>query len=236
MTDRPRRTAVHSTRLDPIDYPWTPAPAAGVLHDGHFIESTDPDRQLTEVAAAPMEERHTVIAVGSNASPAVMHRKLAAAGVSTTLPMTREEVRDLGVGHSAHVSMPGYVAAAPYATRGVRRTFVALHLDDDQLEAVDATEPNYRRVAVDGVAIYASWWGVLAVDGRPIDLCHQRTLHRTLADVDERFGDLVDAHEGDLAAHLAHDGNDEWRIRWHTMGLTASDGLPGGGVRPPTIP
>lgn len=237
MTDRPRRTAVDGMPLDPIDYPWTPAPAPGLLHDGHFEETEDIDACLRAVGTPEIAGRHAVIAVGSNASPAVMHRKLAAADASTTVAFTVRRVPGVGVGHSAHVSAPGYIAAAPFSAPGTSDRFVIVHLDDRQLDAVDATEPNYRRVSVGGVFLYASVWGVLAVDGTPIARCHQRTLHRTLGEADPRFARLAEDHEGEVSRRLAHDGTDPWRHRWRELGFVRPDGLHGDGTRvspPPT--
>lgn len=238
MTDRSRRTRVDAIPLDPIEYPWEPVAGSGVLHDGHFEHASDVDALLSAVDAPPLGDRHAVVAVGSNASPAVMHRKLSGAGVSTTVAMTIDRVHGVAVGHSAHVSMPGYIAAAPYLAPDRRERFVVVHLDEDQLDAVDATEPNYRRVAMATTSLYASVWGVLAVDGVPIDRCDQRALHRRLADADRDFAVFVERHDGDPALALAHDGEDPWRHRWAALGFVMADGFPAAGeqVSPPATP
>jgi hypothetical protein len=80
------------------------------------------------------------------------------------------------VGHSAHVSAGGYVPAAPYVGDGHTDAVVGW-FDDEQLALVDATEPNYHRLALDpATQLYVSRWGVVAVDGRPLPLTDQATL------------------------------------------------------------
>jgi hypothetical protein len=88
-----------------------------------------------------------VIAVGSNGSPAQLHRKLAGR-TGVLVPMTYVAVGGLVPGVSAHVSRPGYVPATPVLLPGATGRLVLLWLDDAQLAAVDATEPNYHRTAL----------------------------------------------------------------------------------------
>jgi hypothetical protein len=103
------------------------------------------DEALRALGVPGTGERYLVVAVGSNASPAVMRRKLAHGGVSTTLPMVGGIVEDLGVGHMARVSRRGYLAAAPLLLPGGSTRVYASLLDDAQLECIDATEPGYVR-------------------------------------------------------------------------------------------
>ncbi|MEV6669992.1 hypothetical protein [Streptomyces sp. NPDC051162] len=141
---------------------------------------------VLEVLRAPTTgRRHPVIAVGSNASPAQLHHKLAGGGLPTTAPMIPVRVRGIGVGCSGHIGRHGYVAAAPYADPGAELTLVISWLDTAQLREVDRTEFNYRRVllpgdrfpmlmpsgeALGGAYLYVSRHGVLTdtADGRPL--------------------------------------------------------------------
>lgn len=211
----------------PERYPWTPVPSQGVLSEGRFAATERPDDLLSARDAPRVGERHAVIAVGSNGSAAVMHRKMARAGVSTTLAMSIDRYEHLAAGHSAHVSMPGYVAAAPYRCPRCDRSFVTVHVDDDQLEALDATEPNYRRHWLGTAWVYASMWDVLSIDGHPISLRPQTELHATLASADPEFRALATSHPGpSLTEALAHDGSgDPWRQRWRSRGFTRHDGF-----------
>lgn len=186
-------------------YPGTRPPTSGLLHDGSYSRLD----VLPSVA-----ERYVVVAVGSNASPAVMYRKLATNGVSGTVPFVYAEVTGLRVGHSAHVSRAGYIAAAPILTPSARTSVVAVFLDHEQLTAVDRTEPNYVResvgrdecrLSVEGgdspasFQLYVSKRGVLAPPGeRPLGLMDQDALYAGLRQRCEQFSRLLPA--GDRAA------------------------------------
>lgn len=181
----------------PWCYPGTAAACSGLLVDGALLTG--------DSAQAPQdsEERSLVVAVGSNASPAVLHRKLASAAVSTVVPFVRVTLRGLGIGHSGHVSRAGYVPAAPFADRSAVTTLVATWLEPRQLRALDATEPNYVRVRLAGGAydlepdcgerpadfsVYVSRWGVLRGDGeRPLTVTTQHEVFAHLAERSAAF-------------------------------------------------
>lgn len=55
-------------------------------------------------------------------------------------------VRGVGIGHSAHVARHGYIPAAPFADPDCVLSTVAAWLTDPECAALDATEPNYRRL------------------------------------------------------------------------------------------
>jgi hypothetical protein len=214
--------------LPPVLYPWQATERSGVLAEGRFVPTNEIDWVLTGDGAAPLADRHRVLSIGSNASPEVMSRKMARAGVTTPLAMTITRHEGVAVGHSAHVSLPGYIAAAPYRCARCVRRFVALHLDDDQIAALDATEPNYDRVEHDGAWIYASHWQVLAVHGLPVTLRTQEDLHATLREADPRWREQFDgASAAEITKQLAHDGSvNEWRHHWRSVGLTRHAGFP----------
>ncbi len=112
--------------------------------------SGEPDRPLDtflhEAGGPPAVARTPVLAVGSNASPAQVRRKMANAGLATQVPVTAVSVRGLTVGVSAHVSRPGYLPATPVPDSAAESELWVLWLDSVALAAVDATEPNYHRV------------------------------------------------------------------------------------------
>lgn len=167
-----RRLPADAQRLDPLhvpdplDYPFAPAAASGVLLDDHVAlltlhpgsspgqglaqlgDGTAPplDDLLAAQGLAPCAERTLVVAVGSNAAPSVLLRKFHGAGASTVVPLLRCAVTGIGLGYSAHVSRQGFVAAAPFADPGLRQTLTGSLLDAGQLAALDRTEPNYRRL------------------------------------------------------------------------------------------
>jgi hypothetical protein len=158
----------------PDDYPWA---------DQHLrtpgVLRWDPEGFVVQPGSTDGPGRTPVAAVGSNAAPAVLARKLAALG-SGWVAMEPWALPGLQVGHSAHVSVHGYVPAAPYVGAGTARTVVGW-FDDEQLALLDASEPNYLRRRLDaGVDVYASRWGVVAVHGVPVPLTGQAELLRLL--------------------------------------------------------
>lgn len=152
----------------PLTYPGRPVTAPTLLIGGELWDlepapgrlgtwpaggpSREPlDALLTRLGQAPTGERHPVIAVGSNASPAQLHHKLTRPDRPAVVPMVPVEVDGIAVGCSAHIGRYGYVASAPYTAPGTRTPLVVSWLDAAQLRAVDATEhPNYRRILLPG--------------------------------------------------------------------------------------
>jgi hypothetical protein len=149
------------------------------------------DRYLRAMGAPPTASRTPVLAVGSNASPAQLHRKLSNVGQPTLVPITAVSVHGLAVGVSAHVSRPGYLPATPVPSADARSNLWILWLDEAELAAVDATEPNYDRVRlpdrcpvrltteqpVTGCWVYLSRHGYLLNQaGEPRRLTDQPTL------------------------------------------------------------
>lgn len=173
----------------PLAYPGRLTGESGLLDGDHFLalrRETAGDRwrlpggetlddALRGRHRPVLADRRPILAVGSNGSPAQLHRKLAGrAGV--LVPMTYVTVGGLVSGLSAHVSRPGYVPAAPVLAPGATGRFVVLWLDEEQLPVVDATEPNYHRIPLpravslddgtaDGCDVYAGRHGCV-VDGR----------------------------------------------------------------------
>jgi hypothetical protein len=155
---------------------------------------------LLDVSVAPVDRRWLVMAIGSNGAPDVLRRKFVRAGVRDVVPFITANLSDIAVGHSAHVSVAGYVAAAPFASPGATTPVVVSLLDAEQLRCLDDTEPNYRRRLVSGehyaltvdvsgeqpesFLLYESKWGVLARrpgDATPLPLGTQQQLLYVLA-------------------------------------------------------
>ncbi|HEY0718462.1 MAG TPA: hypothetical protein VGD68_12660, partial [Streptosporangiaceae bacterium] len=104
------------------------------------------DQVLGENGGSPVARRVPVLAVGSNACPAQIRRKLAEAAVAVQVPITAVRVTGLAVGVSAHVSRAGYLPATPVADPAAESELWMVWPDRATLTALDATEPNYRRV------------------------------------------------------------------------------------------
>ncbi|MFG2192808.1 hypothetical protein [Streptomyces sp. NPDC048639] len=150
----------------PLTYPGRPAPGPGLLTGGALLPLRVRPRRL---GAWPVEgrsaldevlaglgqvatgRRHPVIAAGSNASPGQVRYKLTRLGLPVAVPMVPVRVRGVGIGCSAHISRPGFVAATPYAAPEAELTLVVSWLDPAQLAALDSTEIlNYRRALLPG--------------------------------------------------------------------------------------
>ena len=248
MTPDPRSLTALGLAQDPIAYPLTypgrlPA-ESGLLDGDRFLAlrertgtspgdwtldtATTLDDVLRSRGASVIADRHPVLAVGSNGSPAQLRRKLAGRA-SVLLPLTYATVRGLVSGVSAHVSRPGYVPAAPVRVAGVTGRLVVLWPDDAQLSVIDATEPNYHRLPLPGTVtvsldggvplagcrLYAGRHGCL-VDrhGRPFRLTGQAELVTgLLADLPE-LGRLTGARDpGEFAARLRRDAELRERVR-----------------------
>jgi hypothetical protein len=197
----------------PWAYPGTAPGCSGVLDGGRFTPR--PASDLLAYCAA--ERRTAVVAVGSNASPAVIQRKLSRQQVGGAVPLVPATLTGCAVGHSAHVSVPGFVPAAPYLRSPARTAVYVTMLDDTQLWCLDRTEPNYVRRTLqpgrchldledgsrpESFGLYDSRWGVLArptaePSGSPLPLRSQAELHALLRarwpPYAELLGDLEDA-------------------------------------------
>lgn len=233
--------------VHPWLYPGGPATTSGVLAQGRFVAlDADPGglaSVLAGVGEAPLQERTLVVAIGSNVSPAVLFRKFTTRGVSTCVPFLTGVVDGLAVGHSAHVSVPGYVPAAPFRSAGASTPVVASWLDAGQLRALDETEPTYRRLDVPSDAIplrlshgppprsyalYVSRRGLFAPDGRtPAPLMPQREILPTLY----RYITHDSVHDGpDAVMKMLAENRElreEIRRRLAEDGLVAPSGLGG---------
>lgn len=207
----------------PSDYPWAEPLRTGLLREDGFAPA---------FLGADLEGRMPVVAVGSNASPSVLQRKLGPL-LRTGAPLAVAKVDQLAVGHSAHVSARGYLAAAPYRGNGSRASLVGW-FDAEQLAAMDATEPNYHRTPLPdgmscrlgdhdlaGVEVYDSLHGVLGEHGVPLGL----------ADQVDTLAWLADRLPGSLAAALDHEAltdlaaRERVRIALIDAGLVLPSGL-----------
>jgi len=191
-----------------------------------------------------LDDRTPVLAVGSNADPDWLRAKLLRHEASPVVPMTLARVGGLRVGHSAHVSIPGFLPAAPYDAPGSSTTLWVEWFDATQLEAIDRTEPNYDRCELDltryevaldrsGVelsacAVYVGHHGLLTDgDGTVFDLRPQPSLVDELLHGDLGLAELVGAtpeawvEATSSSAHL----REELKARFVDAGRVAIDGL-----------
>lgn len=185
----PGSCVVTGSWLYPVDaIAGAPVAEWSVRHDGGPASkgAVTVDMLLLTAGATPMAGRRPVLAIGSNASPGQLARKYGSTWRRIAIPITRVRVRGVGVAHSAHVSVPGYIPYVPIRVPSERP--VELHvlwLDAVLLERLDHTEPNYVRLDLPGtaqlesgvtlpeVAVYRGRWGALRL------ACDQPTLPAT---------------------------------------------------------
>lgn len=262
MAETRHSLAAQGLAKDPIGHPLTypgRLPAGSGLLDGdrfralsehagewRLDEATTLDDALRAAGRPALADRHPVLAVGSNGSPAQLHRKFAGRA-DLLVPMTYATVRGLLPGVSAHVSRPGYVPAAPVLAPGARVRLPVLWLDDAQRSVLDATEPNYRRRPVPYPAsvddgrrpdLYAGRHGCL-VDrrGEPFALTGQAGLLAALLDDLPELGRLTGATgPEEFVARVKDDPGLRERVRllWRREGrAVCQDGLGAGGEEVP---
>ena len=130
---------------DPLSYPGLIPPFSYVLTGPRSLV------RVTSVSALPMAGRRPVIAVGSNAAPAQLARKLFAS-LGSGVPVLRAFAAGLRVLPSAHMGIHGYLASAPLIGPGEAPVFITF-LDSEQLVRLDETEPNYIRSGRTGVRL-----------------------------------------------------------------------------------
>lgn len=204
---------------------------------------------LHGAGATPMAGRHPVLAFGSNASPAQLLTKFAALSPARrVVPVLHGSVTGLMLGHSPHVSIPGYV---PYVivdggTDAVLDAFV-LWLDPVQRAALDRTEPNYRLVpmaagryplrvealqAVGWYSAYRGKWGALRWPGEagPAPAGTQQEVFERLARQPWFAGKLG---PGDVRSWMTRLAADPDLREWVRGSLLANGMVAGDGWREP---
>ncbi|HYF45478.1 MAG TPA: hypothetical protein VD926_04660 [Acidimicrobiales bacterium] len=193
---------------------------------------------------ALLEGRCAVLAVGSNADPDWLRAKLLRHEVSPVVPMTRARVRGVRAGHSAHVSVPGFIPAAPYDAPGSTARLWVEWFDSEQLEAIDRTEPNYDRCALDlgryevelvgsgerltACAVYVGHHGVLTdAAGQVLELRPQADLLDELLHGDLALAELAGPTPADWVAATSASAHlrQELKARFEAAGRVAGDGL-----------
>jgi hypothetical protein len=169
-------------------YPYA-VPAHAFAQLGHDTLSPE------EVEIDP-DERTQLLAYGSNGSPEVLARKLAL----STDPVLVEPgwLRDFDVVYSAHISPYGAVPATLQHSSGTSVRVAVLHLTEEQMRLVSATEPNYEPTQLTGVccelaggatrtklSVYLSRHGCLLVDGAEVALVAVPARGRRFAELSE---------------------------------------------------
>ena len=171
-----------------LAYPYAAARGSYVLVDGEARADHD----------VPLEGRHAVVAYGSNASPAVLARKLGAAVV----PVVACELSGVEVVYSAHVAPYGAIPATLRVRAGARAAAWTIHVTARQLDRLAATEPNYELAELPAGRAFLSRHGPLRLDGEhvPLAAATQREVQeavRALLAPDETLEEFIVANAAD---------------------------------------
>jgi hypothetical protein len=150
-----------------------------------------------------------VLAYGANRSLAGIARKLGTDAPSPPVVVAAARLDGFDVVYSAHVSPYGAVPATLQRRPGHAVDVHVLFVDDAQVAAIDAYEPNYQRRRLDGISLrledgdtidsaeaYISLHGCLSVDGAecPIAQCDQQTVLALVRDrlaPDQELDDFI---------------------------------------------
>jgi hypothetical protein len=142
------------------------------------------------------ERRSRLLVYGSNGSPEALARKLALS--ADPVLVEPAWLHDFDVVYSAHFSPYGAVPAALQRSPGTAVRVAVLHLTEEQLRLVSATEPNYELTPFDGAAcelpdgtqvtrlsVYLSRHGCLLFDGAEAALVAVPARERRFAELSE---------------------------------------------------
>lgn len=127
---------------DPLSYPGPWPPASCRLLGDRLVD-------LPSVDDALAEGRHAVLAVGSNGSPAQLHRKLDLAGLPIDVPLLRVSVAGVVSAFSAWPAPYGALPTSACAAPGTSTRLVLNLLTDEQADALDHSEGGYHRRTLD---------------------------------------------------------------------------------------
>jgi hypothetical protein len=132
-----------------------------------------------------------LLAYGANRSVAGIARKLGTDAPSPPVVVAAARLDEFDVVYSAHVSPYGAVPATIQRRPGHAADVHVLFVDDAQVAAIDAYEPNYQRRPLEGLSLrlddgtamdaaeaYISLHGCLAIEGAecPIAVRDQQTV------------------------------------------------------------
>jgi hypothetical protein len=144
-----------------------------------------------------------VLAYGSNASPAVLRRKLGEE-VAAAVVARRVVLRDADVVYSAHISAHGAIPGTLHPSPGTEVDAWLLAVPSHAMPALDATEPNYRRRPYAGAHAYLSRHGALRVDDGPVALAAVPARGRRLRALAQ--GEMLECVRRTLAPEESPDG------------------------------
>ncbi len=197
-----------------LGYPWVRPPGSYLLTDGRMellgdLAGGERERLIARFTSA--DGRLPVLAIGSNAAPAVLERKFAHCGAAddrTVLALTGR-LHDFDVGVAAQPTMYGSLPATLFPSPGTAVAATLLWVTPAQFTQLAWSEITYRlgrlrtRFDVDEspagfeeVLVFVSRFGAFRPDGEPVALAAVPASDRTAPELTQ--AELLDA-----AARLA---------------------------------
>jgi len=169
-------------------YPYA-VPMRPFVQQGH--RTLDPDE-----AGIDRQQRSRLLVYGSNASPEQLARKLALS--ADPVLVEPAWLHDFDVVYSAHFAAYGAVPATLQRSPGTTVRVAIIHLTDEQLRLVSATELNYELTSfgeetcelpdgepVTQLSAYISRHGCLLIDGSEVALVAVPARDRDFAEMSE---------------------------------------------------
>lgn len=156
---------------DPTTYPGRIPPTSYVMAGGEVHAVDEVGAAANRRFGLRLEQRTAVVAAGSNAAPARLADKC---GPDAVVPVIRTHLAGSAIVYSAHVTRYGSIAATRVAHATSVATVHVTLLDAVQLDAIDASEGSYERVAIgampNGSTLYSyrSWRGTLRQADQPL--------------------------------------------------------------------
>jgi hypothetical protein len=173
-----------------LDYPYEQPPRSYLQLGDRTLE---PPAEGFDLAG-----REPLLAYGANASPLALARKLADVAPAP-LPMLRARLGDFDVVYSDHVSPYGAVPGTLHPSPGSAAAVFVSYPDEEQLQALTATEPNYELQTLRGLNCrlegggalgeldaYLSRHGPRLLGGAPVALAEIEATGRRFAQLDQR--------------------------------------------------
>lgn len=179
-----------------LDYPWERPARSYVLRGDEVqaLDDLDGARRRSTIDAF-VEDRHPILAIGSNASPGTLTAKFAhfPDAADRAILVLAGDLHDLDVGASASPTAYGALPAALFASPGTAVRSAVLWCTATQVTQLTWSEVGYRLgrldsarfvideadVEVDGLFAYVSRFGALCIDGQPIALAAVPATRRT---------------------------------------------------------
>jgi hypothetical protein len=193
-----------------LGYPWERPAGSFLLRDGALepldaVGRTERERTIARFAS-PADGRLPVLAIGSNAAPEVLERKLAhfAGAADRAVLALTGRLHDFDVGVAAQPTMYGSMPATLFASPGTAVAATLLWVTPAQFTQLAWSEITYRlgrlrtrfeveegAAIFDEILVFVSRFGAFCPDGEPVALAAIPADRRTAPELSQE--QLLDA-------------------------------------------